>query len=231
VIEEPEQGGNRLAGVAPTADSFVTGPFPDRSRLVPVSPLMASRITGSAGGPVGCDEAWLREFHAGEHGCLERCYRDHLQTVDGAVAGVLTGADRETLVHEVFFRLLTETSLRQSFRGGSFASWLRVVARHQAIDYARRRRLEVSFTSDPGPSALVSMPQFEQQIDVRLTLERFRERILPPRWRAVFDARIVAQQDQPTAARKLGMRRTTLAYQEYRIRRLLRRFVLRGESR
>jgi RNA polymerase sigma-70 factor (ECF subfamily) len=63
-----------------------------------------------------------------------------------------------------------------------------------------------------------------------LTLERFRERLLPPKWRAVFDVRIVAQQDQPTAARALGMRRTTLAYQEYRIRRLLRRFVLRGDS-
>lgn len=173
----------------------------------------------------------MRDFHAGEHGCLERCYRDHLQTVDRAVAAVVTGADRETLVHEVFFRLLTETSLRASFRGGSFASWLRVVARHQAIDYARRRRLEVSFTSDSGPSAPVSTPSFEQQIDVRLTLERFRAQILPPKWRAVFDVRFVAQQDQPTAARRLGMRRTTLAYQEYRIRRLLRRFVLRGESR
>ncbi|HSY41922.1 MAG TPA: sigma-70 family RNA polymerase sigma factor [Polyangia bacterium] len=173
----------------------------------------------------------MRDFHAGDHRCLERCYRDHLQTVDGAVAAVVTGADRETLVHEVFFRLLTEPSLRTSFRGGSFASWLRVVARHQAIDYARRRRLEVSFTSEAGPSTLVSTPGFEQQIDVRLTLERFRARILPPKWRAVFDARIVAQQDQPTAARALGMRRTTLAYQEYRIRRLLRRFVLRGESR
>lgn len=185
---------------------------------------------GAGGGPVGRDEAWLRDFHAGERDCLERCYRDHLKTVDGAVAGAVTGADRETLVHEVFFRLLTEPSLRGSFRGGSFASWLRVVARNQAIDYARRRRLEVSFTEDSGPSAVVSLSGFEQQIDVRLTLERFRERLLPPKWRAVFDARIVAQQDQPTAARALGMRRTTLAYQEYRIRRLLRRFVLRGES-
>jgi RNA polymerase sigma-70 factor, ECF subfamily len=192
---------------------------------------MSSRIDGSTGGAVGSDEAWLRDFHAGEHDCLERCYRDHLQTVDGAVAAVVTGADRETLVHEVFFRLLTEASLRANFRGGSFASWLRVVARHQAIDYARRRRLEVSFTSDTGPGALVSTPRFEQQIDVRRTLERFRAQILPPKWRAVFDVRIVAQQDQPTAARTLGMRRTTLAYQEYRIRRLLRRFVLRGESR
>jgi RNA polymerase sigma-70 factor (ECF subfamily) len=191
---------------------------------------MAATAEGSGGGLAGRDEAWLRDFHAGERDCLERCYRDHLATVNGAVAGVVTGADRETLVHEVFFRLLTDASLRAGFRGGSFAPWLRVVARNQAIDYARRRRLEVSFTGDAGPSGEGGLPLFEQQIDVRLTLERFRERLLPPKWRAVFDVRIVAQQDQPTAARALGMRRTTLAYQEYRIRRLLRRFVLRGES-
>jgi RNA polymerase sigma-70 factor (ECF subfamily) len=191
---------------------------------------MVATVDRSAGGAGGGDEVWLRDFHAGERDCLERCYRDHLETVDGAVARVVTGADRETLVHEVFFRLLSDKSLRASFRGGSFASWLRVVARNQAIDYARRRRLEVSFTGEAGPSGESGAPLFEQQIDVRLTLERFRERLLPPKWRAVFDARMVAQQDQPTAARALGMRRTTLAYQEYRIRRLLRRFVLRGES-
>src|SRR4051812_30505774 len=92
-----------------------------------------------------------------------------------------------------------------------------------------RRRLEVSFSGDAGPDAAGSAPPLEHQIDVRMTLQRFRERFLPPKWRAVFDARFVAQQDQPAAARALGMRRTTLAYQEYRIRRLLRRFVLRGE--
>jgi RNA polymerase sigma-70 factor (ECF subfamily) len=63
-----------------------------------------------------------------------------------------------------------------------------------------------------------------------LTLERFREQLVPAKWRRVFDARFLAQQDQPTAARALGMKRTTLAYQEYRIRRLLHRFVLRGDS-
>jgi RNA polymerase sigma-70 factor (ECF subfamily) len=191
---------------------------------------MAPVVEGAGGGAVARDEAWLREFHAGDRGCLERCYREHFGTVEGAVGGVLAGADRETLVHEVFFRLLSEPPLRASFRGGAFAAWLRVVARNQAIDYARRRRLEVIFTGETGPSAAPSAPRLEQQVDARLTLERFRERVLPPKWRPVFDARIVAQQDQPAAARALGMRRTTLAYQEYRIRRLLRRFVLRGEE-
>jgi RNA polymerase sigma-70 factor (ECF subfamily) len=43
----------------------------------------------------------------------------------------------------------------------------------------------------------------------------------------VFDARFIQQLDQPEAARLLGMHRTTLIYQEYRVRTLLKRFVLR----
>ena len=180
-------------------------------------------------------DAWLRAFHAGERTCLERCYMDHLETVAHAVGSVVQGADRETLVHEVFFRLLSDASLRQSFTGGAFPSWLRVVARNQAIDYARRRRLEVELPDEKGgvpPADVVFDPSpLEVQFDARWTLERFRECCLPAKWRAVFDARFIAHHDQPTAARAIGMSRTTLAYQEHRIRRLLRRFVLGGESK
>lgn len=197
-----------------------------------VSVFRMGSLAGGTGGGAPEGDAWLRAFHAGERDCLERCYRDHLSAVDQAVAGVLRGADRETLVHEVFFRLLNDASFRQAFQGGSFASWLRVVARNQAIDYTRRRRLEVRFVEAVVPGEAVSAPPaFEQELDVHWTLQRFRERCLPAKWRSVFDARFVAQQDQPTAARTVGISRTTLAYQEYRIRRLLRRFVLRGESK
>ena len=197
--------------------------------------LHMAPVADSPGGGATLDreEAWLRAFHAGERTCLERCYRDQLATVDRAVAAIVsTGADRETLVHEVFFRLLNEETLRRKFRGGSFAAWLRVVARNQAIDYARRRRLEVRIADDAAaPAESTAEPWLEQMIDVRLTMERFRQQVLPRKWHRVFAARFLEQQDQPAAARALGMRRTTLAYQEYRIRRLLRRFVLRGEPR
>lgn len=178
------------------------------------------------------DDPWLRSFHAGESSCLEQSYRDQFDAVYRAVGQVLSGADRETVVHEVFFRLLNDESLRRAFGGGSFAAWLRVVARNQAIDHARRRRLEV----DLAHRALESGPpstddRLEQRIDARRLLERFESEVLPPQWRRVFLVRFVQQQDQTTAARSLGMRRTTLAYQEYRIRGLLRRFVLRGETR
>jgi RNA polymerase sigma-70 factor (ECF subfamily) len=192
----------------------------------------AAPPAGEAPRPDRGEEEWLRAFHAGDRGCLERCYRDHLGTVEQVVAHIVTGADRETLVHEVFFRLLSEEALRRRFAGGAFASWLRVVARNQAIDYARRRRLEVATLDEDGQVAaqLALTEPLERQIDLRLTLARFRERVLPAKWHRVFNARFVEHQDQPTAARALGMRRTTLAYQEYRIRRLLHRYVLRGES-
>jgi RNA polymerase sigma-70 factor (ECF subfamily) len=210
---------------------FVARAGPNRFRLVPLFALhMASTADGPAGGDQpGPDDAWLQAFHAGERACLEQCYRHQLDTVDRAVATVVSSpADRETLVHEVFFRLLNEERLRRGFRGGSLSAWLRVVARNQAIDYTRRRRLELLVANDAAPAAT---PSEEPEIEVRLTLERFREKVLPRKWQRVFTARFVEQQDQPTAARSLGMRRTTLAYQEYRIRNLLRRFVLRGEGK
>jgi RNA polymerase sigma-70 factor (ECF subfamily) len=174
------------------------------------------------------EDLWLQAFHAGERPCMERCYREHFDLVDRAVGAFLAGADRETAVHEIFLRLLTEATLRQGFRGGSFAAWLRVVARNQTIDYARRRQLEIRATElAAGPPSVED--RLEQRTDIRLTLERFRTQVLPTKWQRVFVARFLEQQDQPTAARSLGMRRTTLAYQEYRIRNLLRRFILRGE--
>jgi RNA polymerase sigma-70 factor, ECF subfamily len=178
------------------------------------------------------DDAWLRAFHAGEPSCLEQSYRDQFDAVYRTVGQVLSGADRETIVHEVFFRLLNDGSLRRGFGGGSFSAWLHVVARNQAIDHARRRKLEVEFVARSLESdQSTTDDRFEQRIDARRILERFESEVLPSRWRPVFLARFVQQQDQPTAARSLKMRRTTLAYQEYRIRGLLRRFVLRGEGK
>jgi RNA polymerase sigma-70 factor (ECF subfamily) len=68
---------------------------------------------------------------------------------------------------------------------------------------------------------------FEPKAEARLVLERFGG-VLPRKWQRVFQKRFVEGLEQKEAADALAMSRTTLAYQEYRIRRLLRRFVLRG---
>src|SRR5579871_1367051 len=82
--------------------------------------------------------AQLEAFHRGERQALADCYRDHFEGVERAIGSILSGADRETVIHEVFSRLISQEHLRQSFRGGSLGAWLATVARNAAIDYRRR---------------------------------------------------------------------------------------------
>jgi RNA polymerase sigma-70 factor, ECF subfamily len=176
-------------------------------------------------GREGRDDRWLQRFHAGERDTLELVYRRHFQTVHGAVGSVLVGADRETVIHEVFLRVLNEAGFRQSFRGGDLGAWLAVVGRNHAIDYARRRNreapagIEVAAWRSTGDDMARSS-------EARLLIERFQREVLPPQWRAMFEARFLRHLSQNEAAAELGMRRSTLAYQELRIRQLLRTFLL-----
>lgn len=162
---------------------------------------------------------------------MEECYRDYYQVVEAAVRGMLREADTETVIHEVFFALLSEPKTRQGFEGGSLAAWLRTLAKNRALDLLRRQQLERRAapeaarqmqTADPGPS--------EQRADARAFLARFEQRCLPHRWRAVFETRFVQQLSQREAATKLGISRTTLAYQEHRIRALLKKQILRTQE-
>jgi RNA polymerase sigma-70 factor (ECF subfamily) len=170
---------------------------------------------------------WLAEFHRGSKGVMRQCYEDHFANVERAVGRILGGADKETVVHEVFFRLLTEPRLRSTFQGGSLRAWLSAIARNAAIDHWRRRQHE-----QPGGSRedvegdVHDGARFEARIEARNFVDRFRDGHLPDKWRPVFEARFVQQLDQSEAARLLGIHRTTLAYQEFRVRQLLRKFVL-----
>ena len=71
----------------------------------------------------------------------------------------------------------------------------------------------------------------EEKTEATLIIERFRNEHLPEKWVPVFEARFMLQLSQREAAAKLGMRRTTLAYQEQQIRKRLRRFLLQREER
>jgi RNA polymerase sigma-70 factor, ECF subfamily len=172
---------------------------------------------------------WLARFHAGERDVMETCYREHFERVNRTVGRILTGADRETVVHEVFFRLLSEPRMRMGFSGGSLGAWLATVARNQAVDFVRKQGREVSI--DPDVVDRVSQDRNEQaetKAEARLLIERFRRDHLPAKWIPVFEARFLRQLSQREAARELGIYRTTLAYQEMQIRKRLRRFVLGG---
>ncbi len=156
---------------------------------------------------------------------MEALYREHFVVVQRAVGSILDGANRDTVVHELFLSLLANESMRRSFTGGSLSSWLRTVARNRAIDFQRRNQREVG-----EPTSEESESRMADQIEARLLIERFRRDVLPAKWAPVFEARFLGELDQREAARKVGISRTTLAYQELRIRALLRKFLLAGEA-
>jgi RNA polymerase sigma-70 factor, ECF subfamily len=173
--------------------------------------------------------SWLERFHAGDRTVLDEVYRGHVDAVHRAASGVLGGADLETVVHEVFFRLMSNDELRKAFHGGDLAGWLVVVARHHAIDYVRRRGREQPSGLDVASAADPPQDGFTSQADAALVIEKFCREVLPPKWRSVFEARFLQHLSQTEAATELRMNRTTLVYQELRIRRLLGAFLL-GEA-
>jgi RNA polymerase sigma-70 factor (ECF subfamily) len=177
-------------------------------------------------GATGGDD-WLQRFHDGDRGVIEHVYRDHFDTVARAVGPLLGRADKETATQEIFFRLVSQRALRAAFRGGDLRAWIEVVARNHAIDYLRRRNRET-----PAGHTLAAADQaqpgrsWEGAAEARLLIERFRAEVLPPKWAGTFELRFIQQLSQTEAGAALGIGRTTLAYQEARVRRLLRKFLL-----
>jgi RNA polymerase sigma factor (sigma-70 family) len=169
------------------------------------------------------DGATVEAFHRGERAALEAVYRAHFDDVSRAVARLLRGVDHENVVHEVFAKLVEDRATRERFTGGSMAAWLVTIARNRAFDLLARQGREV-----PADEAFDHVgPSFEAQLAARDLLKRFRATI-EPKWQPVFDACFLERLDQRSAAQKLGMARTTLAYQWWRIKRLLERFVVEG---
>jgi len=176
---------------------------------------------------------WLQRFHDGDRGALEQLYRDHFDTVARAVGPLLGRADKETVTQEIFFRLVSQRSLRLAFHGGDLRAWLEVVARNHALDYLRRRKRETPAGMTPPAAEEAQTPpvpgaHWESAADARLLIDRFRAEVLPPKWAGTFELRFLKQLSQTEAGAALGIGRTTLAYQEARVRRLLRKFLLRG---
>ena len=174
------------------------------------------------------DVDWLARFHRGDRRTIEECYRSHFATVERATRHILAGDDRETVIHEVFSRLIATPELRQSFKGGAFAAWLGTVARNLAIDFQRRLCREVLGSGAAEGPANDQSPtgSWEESAQARMLVERFRRECLPPEWQGVFELRFLHELPQREAAARLGINRTTLAYREVRTRWLLRRYLL-----
>lgn len=178
------------------------------------------------------DPAWLARFHAGERAILAAIYRDHFESVHATARRLLSDADAETVAHEVFLKLVEHGDFRARFVGGALRAWLCTVTRNRAIDLLRKRkREELSTDEDIERAAGVAKDdRFAEAASARALVERFRREVLPEKWRGVFEARFMRQLTQREAATELGITRTTLAYQELRVRGLLERFLLNTQE-
>jgi RNA polymerase sigma-70 factor (ECF subfamily) len=172
------------------------------------------------------DDRWRIRFYRGDRSVLTASYLDCFDVVREAVRRVLGGADGDTVVHNVFFRLISDANLRESFRGGDFKAWLATVARNDALNFRRRRERERELTREPRSK---STGEVEDEIHAKLLVDRFRNEVLPERLRSLFDVRFLRQLSQREAAQELSMHRTTLVYQERQIRTALRSFLLEDE--
>jgi RNA polymerase sigma-70 factor (ECF subfamily) len=174
---------------------------------------------------------WLALFHAGSRRILKKLYNEHFCTVEKAAGKILPDADKETVIHEVFLRIFTDKHVRENFRGGSLVAWLTTITKNQAIDFLRRTRKE--FMANPefvARQADSSTHDLEDRLQAKMLIDIFRRDHLPGKWSKVFEARFIRQLSQREVARDLNMPRTTVAYQEHRIRTLLRRFLESGEE-
>jgi RNA polymerase sigma-70 factor, ECF subfamily len=223
--------GNRSASAAlrQASESFDSWSLLDRCRDVEASAIPMATASRTSEPDWSENDPWIDRFHAGSREVIEELYQTHFERVARSVGSVLDGADKETAIHEVFFRLLTSEQARRNYRGGSFGAWIATVARNQAIDLRRRRRLEEPLGS-PGdlPEESQDRSTFQDRVDAKLMVRQFREDCLPAKWLRVFELRFIQQLDQSEAARVLKISRTTLIYQEYRVRKLLNGYFLRG---
>ncbi len=174
---------------------------------------------------------WLARFHQGDRKVLKKLYIEYFSTVEKAAGKILPEADKETVIHEVFLRIFSDSHMRQNFKGGSMTAWLTTVTKNQAIDYLRRRRKE----SLANPEFVVrhedsSTQNIEDKLQAKMLIDCFRQDHLPDKWSKVFEARFIRQLSQREVAKELKMPRTTVAYQEHCIRVRLQRFLESGEE-
>lgn len=173
------------------------------------------------------DQERLTRFHDGDRSLVAAIYEEHYEVVDRAVSRVLSGAaDRESVVQDVFYRLLASQQMRRGFQGGSLAGWLTTVARNQAIDFARRYRRELRLVEGYEQPSQAQGARPGEREEATVLVERFVREVLPTKWAPVFQKRFLEGLSQREAAAALGLRRTTLAYREFCINRMLKQFLL-----
>jgi RNA polymerase sigma factor (sigma-70 family) len=159
-------------------------------------------------------------FLRGDRDVLEQVYRDTFAAVRRATGRVLQEpGDRDAIVQQVFVDLVSLRKLRAAYRGGDLAAWLCSIARHRALDFARRERRLVELPAEePAPV------EDEPLADFRQELERFARGLSEDR-RRLLHLRFVLGMTQVEAAAELGMPRSTLEDWERDIKRRLEAYL------
>ena len=170
------------------------------------------------------DVDWDTRFRRGDKDVIEAIYRQTFETVRRAAGRVLREpADRDAVVQQVFTELCSSRRLRDSYAGGDLGAWLSAMARHRAIDFARREQRLTDLGEVP------ERPVDDPLEDFRRELKEYAGRLDGPR-RQVLELRFVAGMTQMEAAAHLGMPRSTLEDWEKQIKKGLQEHLLGGEA-
>jgi RNA polymerase sigma factor (sigma-70 family) len=147
---------------------------------------------------------------------MESVYRSTFAVVRRAAGKILREpADCDSIVQQVFTDLCESRKMREGYAGGDLGAWLCAIARHRALDFARRERRLIELDAAGEPAAAV-----DPMDDFRRELGRFALTLAPDR-REVLELRYLAGLTQVEAAARLGMPRSTLEDWEREIKRRL----------
>ncbi len=159
---------------------------------------------------------------------LETIYKETFPIARRAARRILQEpADCDAVVQQVFADLVSSRALRASHEGEDVGAWISGIARHRALDHARRERRLVAMSEADLDREVPERPSAAAELRgelARLSAE------LPEQERRLVELRFVAGMTQVEAATALGVPRTTLEDWERRIKRLLRDRLVAAEG-
>jgi RNA polymerase sigma-70 factor (ECF subfamily) len=170
---------------------------------------------------------WLDRFHRGDRSALAQCYQSYFGLVRAVLATYVQGCDLDSVVHEVFFKLIEKSHVRKQFTGGSMPAWLSTMARNQAIDFIRRYNRSSQLAVDLAAQA--DAPQLlaiEENVWAKQAVEQFKA-TLSPEQSQIFELVFIEGLDQQQVAESLEMSRSSVSRKKNRIAKRLRAFVRR----
>jgi RNA polymerase sigma-70 factor, ECF subfamily len=164
----------------------------------------------------------LRRFRQGDPDAFETLFRQFQEEVYGWVVRIVRDpAAAEDLTVETFWRIHLARGRFDS--DASFGAWARRIATNLAIDFVRRRRLEVDLREDLAP--VTSADPLLRRESRRQIAAAFRR--LPPKLRIAATLSLVEERSHHEIAEALGTSAGAVRIRVFRAIRLLREHLTR----